>query len=182
MTLPSFSAIDVETANADPASICEIGIVQVQSGDLVARWSTLVNPNVAFNELNIAIHGITEDRVTDCPTISQLHADLGRLLRGQVVVSHTAFDRIALEGAMLRHNVPVLELVWLDSAAIARRAWPERFDRRWSLAAVAGQLGIEFQHHRAVEDARAAAEIVLQACAQSGLGIEDWLHCTAQGR
>ena len=39
--MPTFNAIDVETANADRASICQIGIVQVRDGKIRDRWQTL---------------------------------------------------------------------------------------------------------------------------------------------
>ena len=89
-------------------------------------------------------------------------------------MSHTPFDRRALDGAMRRYGLAPLRADWLDSAAIARRAWPERYRRRWSLAVIAADLGIAFRHHDAVEDARAAAEIVLRACAHTGRGIDAW--------
>ena len=65
---------------------------------------------------------------------------------------------------------------WLDSAKIARRAWPERYGRSgYNLANVAADLGISFKHHDALEDARAAAEIVLYACQCTGLEIDGCL-------
>ena len=36
----TFNAIDVETANADRASICQIGIVHVREGEIADRWET----------------------------------------------------------------------------------------------------------------------------------------------
>ena len=34
----TFNAIDVETANADRASICQIGIVHVRDGEIEDTW------------------------------------------------------------------------------------------------------------------------------------------------
>ena len=99
-----------------------------------------------------------------------------------MLVSHTPFDQAALDGAMRRYRLAPILATWLDSALIARRAWPERYQRRRaSLAIVAGDLGITFRHHDAAEDARAAAEIVLRACLHTGLGVDDWLHTTVLG-
>ena len=39
-------------------------------------------------------------------------------------------------------------------------------------------LGISFRHHDAMEDARAAGEIVLHACRHTGLSIDDWVART----
>ena len=60
---------------------------------------------------------------------------------------------------------------------IARRAWPERYGQRgYGLKNIARDLDISFRHHDALEDARAAAEIVLRACAATNTDIEGWLR------
>ena len=94
------------------------------------------------------------------------------------LVSHTSFDRVAFERAMTRYNLEQLQVTWLDSAKIARRAWPERYGRGgYGLKNIAKNLDISFKHHDAMEDARAAAEIVLRACATAGVAnIEEWLR------
>ena len=162
---PTFNAVDVETANADPSSICEIGVVQVRHGVVESQWSTLINPCEPFNAKNIAIHGIREETVQDSPTLPECYPEFSRLVTGRILVSHTDFDRVALAAAARKHRLQPIRATWLDSALVARRAWPHRYGTRgWSLAAVAARLGIQFRHHVAVEDARAAAEIVLCAC------------------
>ena len=172
----TFNAIDVETANADPGSICQIGIVCIRGGETVESHSILVNPEVPFNPSNIRIHGIDENTVKESETLPQIQAKLRYLIEGIVLVSHTPFDRVALDRAVNRYGIKAIRATWLDSAAIARSAWPERYRRTgWSLANVAGDLGISFRHHDAVEDARAASEIVLRACLHTGLDIDGWL-------
>lgn len=171
----SFNAIDVETANADPSSICQVGIVCVRSRVVKEYHSVLVNPETRFNEFNVRLHGIDEGRIRDSKTLPQLYSWLHSILDGTVVVSHTAFDEMALAMAMKKYDLEPLRISWLDSAAIARRAWPRRYARSWNLARIAGDLGIDFRHHDAVEDARAAAEIVLHACQQTGFDIDDWI-------
>ena len=176
LSRPTFKSVDVETANADPSSICEIGIVHVNQGVFVSQWSTLINPCVPFNADNVAIHGIREETVQSSPTLPNSYAELSQRLTGGIIVSHTDFDRMALAAAARKHGLQPIRATWLDSALVARRAWPHRYGTRgWSLAAVAARLGIQFQHHVAVEDARAAAEIVLRACDRKQLSIEDWL-------
>lgn len=162
----TFNAIDVETANADRASICQIGIVHVRNGHIEDEWQTLIDPEGWFDPWNVAIHGIRENDVRDSPTLPQVRAELRSRLRGSVLVSHTSFDRVAFERAMTRYNLEQLQVRWLDSARIVRRAWPERYGRGGhDLKTVAKDLGISFEHHNALEDARAAAEITLRACA-----------------
>jgi len=177
MEQPSFSAIDVETANTDPASICQVGIVHVRAGEIRDQWQTLLNPETRFRASNVAIHKISEETVLHSPRLPDVYGQLRSQIEDAILVSHTSFDRLALDRAMRRYGLPRIRVEWLDSAVIARRTWPEqRSNGGWSLAALAAMLGIDFRHHVAVEDARLAAEIVLRACEARGLGVEDWLR------
>ena len=177
----TFNCIDVETANADRASICQIGIVQVHDGRIRDQWKTLLNPKDWFDPYNTEIHGIDETTVVGSPTLPEVRDELRDRLRGSVLVSHTAFDRVAFERAMERYKLEQLQVTWLDSAKIVRRTWPDEYGARgWGLKNVAKSLGISFTHHDALEDARVAAEIVLHACAASELDIEGWLQRVKQ--
>ena len=173
----TFNSIDVETANADRASICQVGIVHVQNGEIKDQWQTLVDPEDWFDPWNVSIHGIDEDDVSNSPTLPQVYGELRSRLEDLTLVSHTAFDRGALNRAAARYKLEQLQLTWLDSARIARRAWPERYGRSgYGLMNVATDLDISFKHHNAQEDARAAAEIVLRACAFTKTDLEGWLR------
>ena len=172
----TFNAIDVETANSDPSSICQIGIVRVWDGVIKEKLSMLVNPEMPFSAFNVGLHGIDEGKVRRSETLPRIHARLRQLLEGTPLVRHTSFDRGAMDGAAERYGLNPIRACWLDSSVIARRAWPDRFRRRWSLAIIAGELGIAFRHHDAVEDARAACEIVLRACQFTGVDIDGWLN------
>ena len=173
----TFNSIDVETANADRASICQIGIVRVRDGKIQDQWQTLVNPEDWFDPWNVSIHGIDEDDVRNSPALPEVRGELRSRLRGSVLVSHTSFDRVAFERAMTRYNLDQLQVTWLDSARIARRAWPEIYGRSgYGLKNIARDLNISFKHHDALEDARAAAEIVLHACAATETDISGWLR------
>lgn len=173
----TFNAIDAETANADRASICQIGIVHVHDGEIQDQWKTFVNPEDWFDPWNIEIHGIDEAAVRGAPTLPEVRDELRRRLRGSVLVSHTAFDRVAFERAMDKYDLEHLQVIWLDSARVARRAWPDRYGKRgWGLKNIASDFGISFKHHDALEDARASAEIVLLACDVANLDVEGWLQ------
>ncbi len=173
-----FCAVDVETANNDRASICQVGLVTVRSGQIVDRWKSLVDPQAPFTLTHI--HGINENAVAGHPTLPNTWDELGEVVGtgrgGSVLVSHTPFDRTAFQQARTRHRLRPLPVQWLDSAQVARQTWPELYRRRWSLKLIADDLGIKFQHHDALEDAEAAARIVIQASQAMGFGIQDWLN------
>ncbi|MCQ4323156.1 exonuclease domain-containing protein [Stutzerimonas stutzeri] len=171
----SFVAIDVETANANMASICQIGIVEYQNGSLVSEWKSYVDPEDYFDGMNVSIHGITEKTVVGAPTFSAIAETLRSMLDGKVTVCHTHFDRVAIGQAFRKNNAVELSCRWLDSAKVVRRAWEECAAQGYGLSAVSKRLGYKFQHHDALEDAKASAHILIRACEERGLDVEGWL-------
>jgi DNA polymerase III subunit epsilon len=170
-----FAAIDVETANANLASICQVGVAIFRDGKHVDSWSTLVDPEDEFDGFNVAVHGIDDRRVRGAPTWPQTTETLRALLTGSVVACHSAFDRTATGKACSRYRLDYFDCRWLDTVRVARRAWPEQFGLKgYGLDKVATFLGITFKHHDALEDARAAGEILCRACSDSGLSLEEW--------
>lgn len=175
-----FIAIDVETANADLSSICQVGIAQFRDGKLTQSLSQLINPKSYFDSWNVLIHGIDRDDVVGSPTFIDFCADLSHHLEDQVVVTHSHFDRTALGKAFGKIGVNPPSCNWLDTAKVARRAWVEYAQRGYGLANLAKHIGHEFNHHDAEEDAIAAGAVLLAAEAAHGLGIEGWLLRTRQ--
>ena len=92
----TFNAIDVETANEDRSSICQIGIAHVSDGRLEDTWKSLIDPEDWFDPWNVEIHGITEGAVKSAPTLPEVREELRRRLWDSVLVSHTYFDRVRL--------------------------------------------------------------------------------------
>jgi DNA polymerase-3 subunit epsilon len=176
----NYFALDVETANADYSSICQIGIAEFQNGQLISVWSSLINPESYFDPFNTYIHGISEEDVVNAPTFKKVYDELFNRLSGQITIHHMPFDKIAITRACLENDLEILEPKWLDSAKIARRTWEQFAYAGYSLANLAAFLNIDFKHHDALEDAIAAAKIVDFACEKSGLSISDWFHRTQQ--
>lgn len=153
-----FIAVDVETANRDRGSICQIGLVCFNGDGVEWQWSTLVNPECAFEPHNIRVHRITPQQVLDAPKWPTVFECIAASLSGQMVASHTNFDEYALRDACQRYGLSPPRSRWIDSHAIARRAWPEF--RRHGLAELSAAFGIELNHHDALSDAMACGRIV----------------------
>jgi DNA polymerase III subunit epsilon len=171
----NFVALDVETANADMASICSIGAVRFENGEVVDGWYSLIDPQDYFDGLNISIHGIDERMVRGAPTYAEAARTLHAMLHDSVTVTHTHFDRVATHQASTRWAVSVPVCTWLDSARVARRAWVECASSGYGLANVCRLIGYEFQHHNALEDAKAAGHVLLAAMELTGLDLDGWL-------
>jgi DNA polymerase-3 subunit epsilon len=175
-----FVAIDVETANPDHSSICQIGAVRVENGVLADTLATLVDPETYFDPWNVEIHGITAATVRGQPRFPEVAARLSDFVGASMVASHTAFDRLAVERAHAKYGLKRPPWSWLDTARVARRAWKQFAESGYGLASVAAHCGIQFRHHDALEDAKAAAQVLLRAMDESGLDIAAWLQRVRQ--
>lgn len=167
-----FVALDVETANADMASICSIGVAMFDRGAFASEWYSLIDPEDYFDPVNMSIHGIREADVESAPTFQEVMVELVRLLGDQVVVTHTHFDRVAIHQAASRWAIPAPNCTWLDSACVARRTWAECARSGYGLANLSKRIGYTFEHHNALEDAKAAGHIMLAAMHDSGLDLD----------
>lgn len=176
----NFVAIDVETANADMASICQIGLVKCARGVFSDEWRTYVDPEDYFDDTNISIHGIDSSTVKGAPTFPELADKISSYLSNEIVVCHTHFDRVAMQQATHRYGISTPECTWLDSARVARRTWTECAWKGYGLYDVCKMLGHEFSHHDALQDAKAAAHILLAASNKTGLDINGWLKRVRQ--
>ena len=168
-----FLALDLETANSDYSSICQIGIAIFEDNKLINTWSTLVNPETHFEYINISIHGIRESDVIDAPTLPEVYEQLKDLLQSNIVVHHMPFDRVALSRATDKYDLVNIDILSLDSAKVARRTWNEFSQRGYGLKNVADKLKINFKHHDALEDAIAAGYIVVKALEKLNIPVED---------
>lgn len=170
-----FAAIDVETANANLSSICQVGVAVFKDGVHVSSWSSLVDPEDEFDGFNVSIHGIDEQAVLRAPKWPAVAGELHALLGGSVVACHTPFDRAATTLACEKYCLEQFNCRWLDTARVVRRAWPDKFATTgYGLRNVAKFLSISFKHHDALEDARAAGEVLCRASAHAGLTVDDW--------
>jgi DNA polymerase III subunit epsilon len=171
-----FFSLDVETANYNAASICQIGIGVFDNGELTGTWESLVDPRSHFHWGNVRVHGITAEMVRGAPTFSEVYPVLRSLLSGNIVVHHTPFDYHAFKSAFAQNNLNPINIQWLDSARIVRHTWQQFSKSGYNLANVANHLGIEFRHHDALEDSVTAGKIVIEACRMTSREINDWFE------
>ncbi len=153
-----FIALDVETACSDSASICQIGLACVSADDRINTFSILVDPQMRFDSFNIRLHGIGPDQVRGAPLFPDALALIMPLISRHPLVQHSSFDSRAIRAACAHHGLVEPPLNWSDSVTIARKARPDlRRNGGHGLANLKRYLNLDFHHHDAGEDARAAA-------------------------
>ena len=160
----SFVALDVETANADNGSICQVGLARVVDGQVTDTTSWLCQPPASldfFEEGNIAVHGIRPADVANAPTFAEVWAKAEEFIGEDLVVSHYAqFDGTAVSRAARAAGVEVRGFRTACTVALAKAT--NVGQSRNGLKPMCEALGIELRnHHDAEADAVACAEIFI---------------------
>ena len=163
----NFIAIDFETANGSRNSACSLGIAVVREGAIVERRYSLINPHMSFQRYCCYIHGITESAVRQAPTFADLYPELFRLFDGQVIAAHNAaFDIAVLRASCEARGLKMPKVDPFCSVEMSRIAWPELPHHR--LNSLAEEFGLELNHHNAIGDATACAQLILLCADQFG--------------
>ncbi|MCA0401321.1 MAG: hypothetical protein LCH38_10955 [Proteobacteria bacterium] len=166
-----FVAIDVETADPWPGSICQIGLVGFTGGQL-RRRSWLVDPARPFDPKFTKIHGLNAARVRGAAPFGAVLPEVLAEIGASPVMSYGPFDARAIGSACAAAGLPFPALVWLDGLEAARAAWPEAPSRK--LRDLGAGFGIRFKaDHDAEQDAIAAAYVFLRALKDLGLSAAE---------
>lgn len=172
-----FVALDVETANEEFWSVCQAGLAFFKDSKLVDSWETLVNPGTYFDDINIEIHGITENKVKNAIKISDFYPLLSSKLNGQIIVHHTAFDKVSLTQMAKEFLLPPITCTWVDSSRVARRTWDEVKYCGYGLNNLAKIKNIiQEKPHDALDDAKTAGYIFLKAIEDSKKTFPEWIE------
>ncbi|MBN2602615.1 MAG: transposase [Candidatus Thermoplasmatota archaeon] len=171
----NFISLDVETSNPDMASICQVGLVEFSDAKIVQGWKSYITPEDVFSDFHIGIHGIDSEKVKDAPKFPQIARNFQDIVKDKIVVTYTKFDVNSLNRVSKKYKIPRLQFTWLDTSGVVRHTWDKYARDVFGLACVATDLGIKFQHHDALEDAKVCGEVLVRAIEQSGKSIEEWV-------
>lgn len=145
----NFTAIDFETANPSPNSICQIGLVRIEGGEVTHRIDQLVQPpNNEYNFYNTRVHGITADDTADQPTFDKVWHLMEPYITNQHVVAHNIkFDSSCLS--------KTLNFYKLNPPSYIKHCTVKIYKR--NLAFLSEKYSIPLTHHNALSDAYACA-------------------------
>lgn len=164
-----FVSIDFETATSKPNSICSMGIAVVENNTVTETREILIRPEpFEFNDYNILIHGITPEAVINCPRFGDIWEGIRPLLENKIIAAHNAsFDVGALRATLDLFGIEYPTFDYLCTVKLSQKAYPELPSHKLNFMAEA--LGIEFNHHRAGDDAYVCAELLIRIMEDFGL-------------
>ena len=155
-----YVVFDIETTGFSPLSdrIIEIGAVKVVNGTITDKFSTFVNPDIPIPFRIEQLTSINDSMVLPAPKIDKVLPDFLKFCEGCALVAHNA----SFDVSFIAHNAEELGLPFdptvLDTVTLARILLPHL--NRYRLDTVAKALNVSLEnHHRAVDDAGATAEI-----------------------
>ena len=156
----TYVVFDIETTGFSPVKnrIIEIGAVKVVDGVITDKFSTFVNPDVPIPFDIEKLTSINDAMVLPYPKIDVILPQFLEFVGDAVLVAHNAGFDVGFIG----HYAEALGLPFsptvLDTVSLARLLLPNL--NRFKLDTVAKALNISLEnHHRAVDDAGATAEI-----------------------
>lgn len=162
--MDNFVAIDVETANNYPTSVCSIGAVKVIDGRIVDELQRLVRPEPEyyFRYFTENIHGISKEDTKDSPLFCDVWPEFADFIGDLPLVAHNkVFDEKCIRACLQCYRMDY-EYTFYCTLQAARRKIPRSMCSSYSLPHVCDFLGIPFyNHHDALADARAAAQIAM---------------------
>jgi len=150
--MTSYTAIDFETAQGMRWSICQVGLVRVKNGIVSEKISLLVQPpkNFCWGKL-IGIHGFTPEQTITAPTFDKIWHQIEPFIRNQNVVAHNgfAFDFPCLKNALAYY--------YITEPRYQKHCIYKLYKR--NLATLCQENIISLNHHDALSDANACAEL-----------------------
>lgn len=151
----------METTGNDPSKdeIIEIGVVVIEDEQIVQCWQTLIHPRRPIPLRISQLTGISAGLVEGVPTLEAVLPELSKLIFSTpaIMVGHNVgFDIAFLEAALQKR------IGWdiLDTVDLAKWALP--LAKNYRLKTLTADLKIEhYVQHRALDDAKATAELFL---------------------
>jgi DNA polymerase III subunit alpha, Gram-positive type len=160
----SFTVFDLETTglNYKKDEIIEIGAVKVLNGKIINEFSTFIKPEGNIPAKITEITGINKKMVASAPYIREILGEFLEFIGDSVLVAHNAgFDYGFLKAALEKCDMENTVYTRLDTLALSRALLPELKNHK--LDTIAEFLKVDLKHHhRAINDARATAEIFLK--------------------
>ena len=162
--MTDFAAIDFETANEFPSSICSVGLVIVRNGEIAESFYSLVHPEPDYYQWFCRrVHGLGPEDTEDAPVFPYVWEKADPLIDGLPLVAHNArFDRGCLEAAFRVYRMDGPDYVFYDTLTASRRHFGHSLPNH-QLQTVAAACGFDLtRHHHALADAEACAHIALK--------------------
>ena len=127
--IPDYCVVDLETTDRFPttARIIEIAAIRIRNNEVLAEFSSLVNPLCHIPESATAVNNITDDMVKDAPALDDIIDDFIEFVGEDVIVGYNnaSFDMNVIYDALVESRGKVFSNNYIDVFHAARRCLTE---------------------------------------------------------
>ena len=165
-----FAAIDFETANSQRSSVCSVGIVLVENGEITDSIYSLIRPRPNFyTRWTTAIHGLSSADTLDADAFPVVWEGIAPQLEGMPLVAHNSpFDEGCLKAVHSLYGMSYPDYTFYCTCRLSRRQYPSLENHQ--LHTVSAHCGYNLaNHHHALADAEACAKIALKLMEEKGV-------------
>lgn len=162
--MTDFAAIDFETANECPSSVCSVGVVVVRAGVVADTFYSLIHPEPEYYQwFCMKVHGLRAEDTEDAPSFPAVWAKIEPMIAGLPLVAHNArFDEGCLKAAFKVYRMDYPDYEFLDTLWASRKHFGRNLPNH-QLQTVSAACGYDLaRHHHALADAEACAAIALK--------------------
>lgn len=163
MTINKIAIVDIETTGPNSLEgdrIIQLAAVIIENGEITARHSMYINPEMEIPAHITQLTGITQDKVASAPTFQQVAGLWYHRLKDCFFVAHNiAFDLTFLRNYFREFKCGEFHPNGFDTVKLAKIFLPEATG--FNLTDLATYLQIPFEHaHDALADAEVTAYIM----------------------
>lgn len=159
----TYVILDIETTglSALKDEIIEIGAVKLKDGKIVDKFHSLIKPHRTIPYEIETLTGVTNSMVKDSPSIESVMPDFIDFIGDSTIVAHNAsFDLGFIYRICQKHHLPLNNSV-LDTLNLSRALLKKLKNHK--LKTITAHYNIKLlNHHRAIDDAKATSEILLE--------------------
>lgn len=157
----TYVVVDVETTGGRPGlhRLTEIGAVKMRGGEVVDQWQSLINPERSIPPNITRLTGISQDMVVGAPVFAQIADEFATFMGDAIFAAHNVnFDYGFIKMEYERIGKPFRHPK-ICTVSSMRRFYPGH--KSYSLKNLCRDFDIDLNsHHRALCDARAAAQLL----------------------
>lgn len=150
----SYVVIDLETTGLDPQwnDIIELGAIRVEKGNVVDKFSSLVNPGYIIDSFITDLTGITNEMVASAPSIKDALPKYLDFVNESIVIGHNVnFDINFLYDNCMNSLKRPFSNDYIDTMRMSRKLFPQ--ERHHRLHDLLTRFGVKQNvEHRALAD------------------------------
>lgn len=169
-----YVVVDIETTGSFGAyhRITELGAVKMQNGEVQARFQTLVNPERHISREIETLTGISNEMVQNAPKFHEVADAFDEFTKGCIFVAHN----VSFDYGFIQQEFGKLERRFVRPYICTKTGIKKHFPglESYGLKNLCAHFGISLvNHHRALADAEAAAELLILITQKRSMGVKN---------